>query len=223
MSIKIFQALDSIEGEIIPSDDVTNDDTAKNFAWPWRFWPPTATTPTVNSDASSNDFSTVDNSEILYDFSCFDKTFIDSATSPSTSSSSTSSPAANSECLHLSTFSTSSPSNFSSTPPSIHSSDGNDDADVDVDMTSLISTYCTTPDVAASPKSTESANGCLNLAPKTRTKVSAKKFDCSFCEKTFLSRHYFRFHVASVHTKKKDSTCSLCLKSFGGDYYLKQV
>ena len=175
----------------------------------------------TNSDASSNDFSTVDNSEILYDFSCFDKTFNDSATS----SSSSSSPAANSDSLHLSTFSTSSPSNFSSTPPSVHSSDSNDD--VDVDMASLVSTFCATPDVTVSSPtssfSTEPTNRHLNLAPKHRVKGSTKSFSCSFCGKTFLSRHYFRLHVTSVHQKQKNATCSQCSKSFSGDYYLKQV
>ena len=125
----------------------------------------------------------------------------------------------------MSTFSTSSPSNFSSTPPSVHSSDSNDD--VDVDMASLVSTFCATPDVTVSSPtssfSTEPTNRHLNLAPKHRVKGSTKSFSCSFCGKTFLSRHYFRFHVTSVHQKQKNATCSQCSKSFSGDYYLKQV
>ena len=105
-------------------------------------------------------------------------------------------------------LSTSSPSNFSS-------------EEDDVEMKSLIE-FCSLQELESSVLST-TVISCVEKVSKLSRVKKSNRFRCSFCDKTFLSQHYLRFHETSVHQKEKAFKCSLCSKSFSGDYYLKQV
>jgi hypothetical protein len=165
----------------------------KTFDWSWK---EEQYWQTNNSPTSRHEsLSTVDSSEIMYDFGYLEnvKNSIECS---------------NDSFQDLSTnLSTSSPSNFSS-------------EEEDVEMKSLIA-FCSLQELESSMPATV-INSLEKVSKSNRIKKS-NRFQCSVCEKTFLSQHYLRFHESSVHQKEKSFSCLLCSKSFSGDYYLKQV
>ena len=214
----MLQNLESMTGVILSTDVVKfTEDSAKNLIWSWKEW----STTTGHSNSSTFDrtenLSTVDNSEILYDFGYFDKNLIDCTDDAS--------PQSTDGMSTTMTFSSPSPSTFSSTTSpstSLSSDSGNDD----VEMTSILSTFCSSTIQDAEKTTIVSSIESTNFVEKTSKRLKAspgKGFKCSVCEKTFLSRHYLRFHVASVHQKQRTSACTHCGKLFTGEYYLKQV